>query len=126
MTDTNNIKKASVLRESAEALRKTASERDLYRERALEAEAKCAAYETHVRAEKVAAMMQARGINNNLDFETLVSELEKSAEAGKLDVIEQAVSMTREDMTLKQASIRGGDTGGAVDHLTNFLLGTAG
>lgn len=86
--------------EAPGVIRKLASERDEYK----------SLYEALVRkdeAEKVASMMHDKGINTELDLETLTANLEKAAEQGKLEQIRAAVDMVGPDMGTKMAQLTG-------------------
>jgi len=103
------------------ALRKLASERDFYKE-------KCAKLERREAAEKVATVMQQKGIDTDTPFETLVDRMEKAAEQGKLEQIQAAVDMVGPDMGTKMAQIAGGEdriSAGSSD-LERFIAGAVG
>jgi len=121
-----NTKEAEFCKGAAALLRQVGGERDELLEKNASLTQKVARYERRTHAEKVAAQMHQKGINTDIEFPTLVTDLEKAAEEGRLPVIEEAVSMTCEDMGLKTASIRETPTGAGEDPLTSFLLGSVG
>ena len=96
-------KVAQVLRDTAQVVRSLSAERDTALNKLAEAEAKNVAYERRVSCEKVAAQMHQKGIRTDEEFSDLVDPLEKSAEPGKLPVIEEAVPMSAANMSLKTA-----------------------
>ena len=118
-------KVAQVLRDAGTAMRAVATERDEAVDKLAEANAKLAAYERRTMAEKVAAQMHHKGINTDVEFSDLVSDLEKAASEGKLGTIENAVEMVGPDMSLKTASIHDSPraSGNAFEA---FLLGGVG
>ena len=120
-------KVAQVLNDTAQILRKTASERDSFKVRAEEAEAKVAGYARYVRSEKLAAAMHQKGIHTDIDFPTLVASLEKSASEGKdLDTIEQAVDMVGPDRSVKTASSHDSSSAALGTEFEKFLVGGIG
>mgnify|MGYP000539538422 CR=1 FL=1 len=120
-----NEKVAQVLRDSAQAIRSITAERDDAIAKQAEAEAKNVAYERRVSCEKLAAQMHQKGINTDQEFSDLADSLEKSAEAGKLPVIEEAVSLTATNMSLKTASIHDAPAASGSD-LERYVLGNVG
>jgi len=91
---------------------------------------KVASMERKDRAEKVAEAMHSKGLNLEVPIEELTQHLEKQAEQGKLDVIEQAVAMRPEDMGVKigHASFNpthDGQQAGGTD-FERFIVGSVG
>lgn len=120
-------KVAQVLADSATALRQVTTERNASMAKVAELQLKVAAYEQRVQAEKVAAMMHQKGINTDTEFPSLVADLVKAAQEGKLPTIEEAVDMVGPDMSFKTASIHDTPVGaGSEDDLTRYLLGSIG
>lgn len=120
-------KVAKVLNDSANLVRTVTGERDQALSKVAELQLKVAAYERRVHAEKVAAMMHQKGINTDQEFPSLVADLEKAAQEGKLPTIEEAVEMVGPDMSFKTASIH--DTtpvGTGESDLERFLVGGIG
>jgi hypothetical protein len=72
-------------------------------------------------------MMHQKGLRTDVEFPSLVADLEKAAQEGKLPTIEEAVDMVGPDMSFKTASIHH-DTpvGAGEDDLTRYLLGSIG
>jgi predicted RNA-binding protein with EMAP domain len=81
-------------------IRKLASERDFYKNRFEE-------LQRHEEAEKVASEMHRKGINTEMDLESLTASLEKAAEQGKLETIRTAVDYVGPDMGSKLAQLTG-------------------
>ncbi len=127
-TQMSEREKASrVLTDTATILRKTASERDVLQAERDELAVKVAAYERRTGAEKVAAQMHSKGINTDIEFQTLVASLEKSAAEGKLPTIEAAVEMVAPDMSFKTASIHDAPAAGQGGHdFERYLFGNIG
>jgi hypothetical protein len=120
-------KVAQVLADSAVAMRQLQNERNAALVKNAELQMKVARYERRVQAEKVAAMMHQKGINMDTEFPSLVADLEKAAQEGKLPTIEEAVDMVGPDMSFKTASIHDTPVGaGSEDDLTRYLLGSIG
>lgn len=112
---------AELLKVAHDTLPALAKERDLYRE-------KCAQYERRERAEKVAEAMHRKGIETDTDLSTLADRLEKAAEAGKLDVVQQAVDFVSPDMGTKLAQLTNDESRiplGSTD-LERYLVGGVG
>jgi len=95
-----------MLVKSAALLRRVTQERD-------DALTKVAALEKRQRIEKVAAEMKARGIHTHLSQEDVLADLEKKAEAGQLDMFEEAVKLSSGGMnfTGTQSGAGGKGTG---------------
>ena len=122
-----NQKVAQVLSDAATALRKVAGERDIIQAKNTELNIKVAAYERRVQAEKVAAQMHQKGLNTDVDFQSLVSDLEKKAAEGKLATIEEAVDMVGPDMGMKTASLNDHSlTGAGESDFERYLFGAIG
>jgi hypothetical protein len=119
-------KTAQVLQDAANIVRAVSAERDELAEKLAAEQRKTASYERRVSAEKVAAMMHQKGINTDIDFPTLVADLEKAASEGKLDTIEEAVEMVGPDMGLKTASINHDAPAATGSDFERFLTGTVG
>jgi thiamine pyrophosphate-dependent acetolactate synthase large subunit-like protein len=87
---------SELLGESAQTMRKTAAERDFYKE-------KYAEMELRTRCEKLARAMHGKGINVDHTIEELTEWHVKRASAGKvsLEVVEQAVELQGPDMAQK-------------------------
>lgn len=104
-----------------ETLRKLASERDFWKNEA----------QTRIRHEecaKVAQAMHEKGISLEVPLADLTSNLEKAAEAGKLEKIAEAVDMVGPNMGQKIASLTTdeGHAQGASSSLEQFILGGIG
>jgi len=118
----------AVLKQIPEALVKTASERDHWKERAIRAEQMLGDYQTRERVEKVAAAMIEKNLNKGLDQDELRENLMQKAAEGKLEVVAEAVGMTARSNPLgflgeDTNSTGGGSTGGASAAFENAILG---
>jgi soluble cytochrome b562 len=96
-------------------------------------EEKLASKERRDRVEKLASEMHRKGLELDTDVETLADRLEKTASAGKLDAVEQAVDMVGPDMGAKigRASHNpnhddAGDSSGSANDLERFIVGDVG
>jgi hypothetical protein len=120
MPELDQEKVAKVISDASVMLKSVAGERD-------KLAAKVATYERHFEAQKVASAMHAKGLNRDVDFETLVSNLEKAAEDGRLPVIQEAVDMAGPNMgsigTLSHDDV---PVGGGTNPLESFILGDVG
>ncbi len=106
-----------VLMEAAGALRKLASERDHYKQRA-------ESYERRDEAVKVATAMHEKGIDTDTDFGDLVERLEKHAAEGTLAKIAAAVDLVGPDMGAKIAAISDDIThSGGLNNFERIILG---
>jgi hypothetical protein len=121
-----NRKEAQFVNQAAHTLRQVAGERDSAMTENVQLKMKLASYERRVQAEKVAAQMHQKGINIDTEFPSLVADLEKAAQEGKLGTIEEAVGMVAPNMGFKTASIHDTPTGASEDDLTRYLLGSIG
>lgn len=100
----------ALVRERDEALSKLASVQE-----------ELARYRSSERMNKLAAKMEERGFRPGNSLEDTMEFLSKQAEAGKLDVVEQAVDMSAPDRPIGWLGEAGG--GNAADELTAFCLG---
>ncbi len=116
---------AQVLRDSAQLVRSVSTERDDLAIKLAASEAQNAVYERRIECEKVAASMHSKGIRTDEEFSAVVDDLEKSAAAGKLEAIEQAVDMVAPDMSFKTASITDAPAASGSE-FERFLLGDVG
>lgn len=108
---------SELLKEGADTLRKTASERDFYKE-------KCAKMELHDRCEKLARAMHNKGINIDQPVEELTDWYVKQASSGgtNLEVVEQAVELQGPDMAQKIGHLTSdGPTAGSSSQLEQYL-----
>jgi len=120
-------KVAKVLNDSAQLMRTVTGERDNALSKVAKLQLTVASYERRINAEKVAAMMHQKGINTDIEFPQLVSDLEKAAQEGKLPTIEEAVDLVGPNMSFKTASIRDETPVGAGEtDFERFLLGNVG
>lgn len=106
-----------LLKEGADSLRKTASERDFYKE-------KCAQMELRDRCEKLARAMHSKGINADHPVEELTDWYVKQASTGEinLEVVEQAVELQGPDMAQKIGHLASdGPAGGGQSQLEQYL-----
>lgn len=121
-----NRKEADFVKGAALTLRKVAEERNTLMTENTGLKLKLAAYEQRTQAEKVAAQMHQKGINTDVEFPSLVANLEKAAREGKLATISEAVEMVAPDMSFKTASINDTPTGAGEHDLERYLLGSIG
>lgn len=120
MPDLDKEKVAQVLSDASRALRSVSAERDkLAHENSL--------LKRHQEAQKLAAAMHDKGLNLDVDQDSLVSDLEKAAEEGRFSVIQEAVDMVAPNMgyngilTSDDAPVGGGNNA-----LESFILGNVG
>lgn len=90
--------------QSAGVIRKLAQERDELKE-------KVASLEQSKRVEKLAHSMREKQINPEFSEEDLIKRLEKQAADGRLDVVEQAVSMSSSGNFVGMQDVAGGSEG---------------
>jgi len=122
----NKLSSAQVqdlLTKSASAITQLAGERDFWKK---EAQARM----RHEEAEKVASAMHEKGIQSDVPYESLVAQMEKAAEEGKLEKIAAAVDLVGPNMGEKIGHLVGGNNDtqapeGASDFI-RFLHGTIG
>jgi hypothetical protein len=120
MPELDKEKVAKVLADAGVMLRSVASERD-------KLAAKCAFLERHFEAQKLASVMHTKGLNRDVEYEALVSSLEKAAEEGRLPIIQEAVEMVGPNMgSFGTLAGEDGATGGGSDNFTSFILGDVG
>ena len=104
-------------------LRSLAGERDYWKK---EAQSRMRRDE----AEKVARAMHDKGISVDTPIDALVEQLEKAAQAGKLEKIAEAVEMVGPNMGDKIAHLTGDDStqasGGSSHEFERFILGGVG
>jgi len=103
MNKMSSTKVAQILHDAEGAIRSVAAERDV----ALQ---KLAQMERRRDAEKVASDMHVKGVNLDKNFGDLADELEKSAEAGELPIIQRAVDMMAPNMGLNTATLTNDET----------------
>ena len=70
--------------------------------------------------EKLAHAMHGKGVNLDVPMETLIGRLEKTAAAGKLETVEQAVDFIGPDMGEKLAQLNNHDERGASSGSSSF------
>lgn len=118
MDKESSLKMAQVVHDTRQALVKVAAERD-------ELKVKVARFERRQAATKVASAMQDKGINLDVEFPELVMQLEKEAEAGRLETIAQATEMIGPQMSFGSAN-HDSAVGRGSDAFTSFLVGDVG
>jgi hypothetical protein len=121
MEKISSTKVAQILHDAQDALRSVTAERDA-------AFNKVAQMERRRDAEKVAANMHSKGVNLDKSFGELSDDLEKSAEAGELPIIQRAVDMMAPNMGLNTATLNHDDTkvaSGGTD-LERYIFGAIG
>jgi hypothetical protein len=103
-------------------LRKLAAERDFWKQEAT-------SRIRHDEAEKVARAMHDKGINTEVNFETLVGQLEKAASDGTLSKIAEAVDLVGPDMGEKIARLIDDEprlSQGSGSDFERFIVGSVG
>jgi hypothetical protein len=117
----SSAKVAEVLADAATALRKVAGDRDHWKKVATD-------LQRRDKAEKLASHMHDKGIDLDTPVETLADRLEKAAEQGKLDSIEQAVELVGPDMGTKIAQLSNDESriGLGGSDLERFVVGEVG
>lgn len=111
----------AVLSEVPSTLMALVQERDVALEKLASANEELERYRKDERMNKLAAKMEDRGFRPGNSLEDTMDFLSKQAEAGKLDVVEQAVDMSAPDKPIGWLGETGG--GNAVDELTSYCLG---
>lgn len=115
-------KLAAVLVSVPETLRALDQERDHWRERAEAAEGELQKIAHRERIEKIADAMEAKGLDLGRDRGERIAFLEKKADGGQLEAVEQAV-----EMSAPQGSGLGelieSTPGQGLSDLENYLLG---
>lgn len=119
MDKISNQKIAQVLADAQTALIKIAEERDSLR-------SELSSITRRREAEKLASVMHGKGINLDQDHTTLSDELEKSAAAGELPIIQRAVDMMAPNMGLKTASLTSDEGHQGHNDLERYLFGDVG
>jgi len=121
MADLDKVKVARVLADSAQALRSVSAERDKLASENYQ-------MKRHFEAQKLAGAMHAKGINLDVDTDTLVSNLEKAAEDGRLPAIQEAVEMVAPNMGITGTGTITSDEAfrGGSNSLESFILGGVG
>lgn len=111
----------AVLSEVPSTLMALVQERDEALSKLASAREELESYRSSERMNKLAAEMEDRGFRPGNGLEDTMEFLSKQADAGKLDVVEQAVAMSAPDTPIGWL----GDTSGgnAVDELTSYCLG---
>jgi hypothetical protein len=123
--DMNKV--AQLVADSAATLKKVASERDAYKEKAAGFQKQNTELLHRMEAEKVAAEMHSKGIRTEVPFDTLAEHLEKEAAAGRLETVKQALEMTGPDM-MKEAFVSEGEGSAGEDasEFVRFITGSVG
>ena len=120
MNKLSNEKAAQALHDSADILRAVVAERD-------EAISKLATVERRREAEKLASVMHAKGLHQDVDSDVLADSLEKAAEQGRLPIIQEAVDMMgSHNMNFAQINNDEVNQGGGSSSLENFVMGHVG
>ena len=111
----------AVLSEVPSTLMSLVEERDDALEKLAYAIEELERYRSEERMSKLAAKMEDRGFHPGNSFEDTIDFLSKKAEAGELDVVEQAVDMSAPDRPIGWLGETGG--GNSADELTSYCLG---
>lgn len=119
MPELDKEKVAKVLMDAGAALRSVTSERD-------KLASEVATLRRRDEAQKTASAMHSKGIHREVDYDTLVGNLEKAAEDGRLHVIKEAMEMVGPNMG-SLGSLTSDDvaTGGG-NAFESFILGDVG
>jgi len=119
MAELDKEKVAKVLADSAQALRSVTAERDkLAQANRL--------MERRFEAQKLASVMHEKGINRDVDTDTLVNDLEKAAEAGRLPAIQEAMDMMAPNMGFTGTLTNDDAHGGGESAFESFIIGGVG
>lgn len=97
-------------------------ERDFLQEKLAHAYQELESYRSRERLDKLAAKMEDRGFRPGNSLEDTKEFLSKQAEAGKLDIVEQAVDMSAPDRPIGWLGEKNAG-GSSEDELTAFCLG---
>jgi hypothetical protein len=120
MEKLSNAKVAQVLRDTKSVLLTVTAERD-------KLAAENASLKCHNECAKLASVMHAKGLELDMEFNDLVTHLEKEAGEGNLSEISRAVGMIGPNMSFgSAASSYDNGEGGGGDSLTSFILGNVG
>jgi hypothetical protein len=110
----------AVLTEVPGVLRALGEDRDYWRGVAEEAKVKLAEISHKERLTKVASEMTRKGVDAGRTQEELISFLEKKASEGRLDVIEEAISMSAAQVAVGELTETPGQ---GLSDLEAFLIG---
>jgi flagellar motility protein MotE (MotC chaperone) len=121
------MKISQVLEATADALEKTAHERDTAVQENLALKEKLAQIEQRLECEKTAAEMHEKGLNLDWAYNDLVEDLVKQAGEGRLPVVREAVKMAAPNMGHRIGNINTDEQRGeAGSELVSFLVGDVG
>lgn len=93
----NDVQVAQLQKLASHTLRALSEENKTLRDETSSLKEKVAAFEKRARAEKIAAEMEAKGLNTGTTFEEKVAEL---LDNDRLDVVEEAVGLAAPQMKL--------------------------
>lgn len=80
-----------------------------------------------IEAEKLASAMHQKGIKTDMDLDELAAELEKEADTGRFDVIQQAVDLVAPNMGMNAGTLTHDDvTGEGASALEQYIFGKVG
>jgi len=119
MAELDTVKVAKVLADSAHALRSVSAERDKLAQ-------ENARMHRHFEVSKLATAMHEKGINLDVDADTLVCDLEKAAAAGRLPAIQEAMDMMAPNMGFTGTLTHDDAHGGGESAFENFIIGGIG
>jgi len=111
---------AAVIAEVPGTLQALDEDRNQWRTRAVSAETELTKRATADRISKIAAAMEEKGLDSSHSFEERVSMLEKQADSGRLDVIEEAIALSAADRPLGELADVAGHS---LSDFENFILG---
>lgn len=118
-TKISSAQVSKLLTDSATALRKTASERDFYKD-------KCILMERRQMAEKLASTMHSKGMELDTSLDVLADRFEKVAANGKIEEWKLALDLAGPDMGQKLASVSDGHQVGGGSELERYIVGGVG
>lgn len=110
----------AVLADAVVMLPKLAQQRDDYKTKCEELQAKVASYERRGAIDKLATDMREKGLDSGKSHEELMTDLEVWAQQGKLAEVQRAVELTGPDMGQKIAQVYNDGAGSETD-LTRYL-----
>lgn len=119
MPELSKEKVAKVLADAGVMLKSVAAERD-------KLASENAVLKRHFEAQKLASAMHAKGLSLDVEYDALVDNLEKAAEAGRLPVIQEAVEMVGPNMGFMGTLTSDDVAGGGSNALESFILGDVG
>jgi hypothetical protein len=118
MEKLSSDKVAQVLLDASKALRTVTDERD-------KLAARCEAMERREEARKLASAMHNKGVRLDVEYDELVTDLEKEAETGRFPVLQEAVELVAPNMGLTE-TLSDDVAGGGSTAFESYILGNVG